>query len=79
MSLYRSNVSDIADVMSSKRSSHPQSRQKSAKSSRFSRRDKDAPPAVIPLYQLDKYAVKPSEELKKKRLRERKAMEDAQV
>ena len=26
VSLYRSNVSDIADVMSSKRSSHPQSR-----------------------------------------------------
>jgi hypothetical protein len=30
---------------------------------------KEEPPPVTPLYQLDKYMIKPSKELKKKRLR----------
>ena len=38
----------------------------------------DVPPPVVPLYQLEKYPVKPSLELKKKRLRARQASQEKQ-
>ena len=43
------------------------------------RSSKNQAPPVVPLYMLEKYHVKPSMELKKKRLREKQAIEEVQM
>lgn len=71
-SLYRSNHSALSQTVTS-------GRRAGAGHTGPAQRAKHAPPPVIPLYQLDKYQVKPSVELKKKRQRQREALLEAQL